>query len=41
MLERRGRPGPRRPGAGKGVRHSAIIIVRPQSSVRSTDDNFR
>ena len=40
MLERRGRPGPR-PGAGKGVRHSAIIIVRPQSSVRSTDDNFR
>ena len=40
MLEWRGRPGPR-PGAGKGVRHSAIIIVRPQSSVRSTDDNFR
>jgi hypothetical protein len=40
MLEWRGRPSPH-PGCGKGVRHSAIIIVRPQSSVRSTDDNFR
>jgi hypothetical protein len=29
MLERRGRPSPH-PGCGKGVRHSAIIIVRPQ-----------